>query len=408
MVPQPTLIAFTAALAGLATASPVKSNIGTKAGSFTVHQVRNNAFKPHGAFQLAKAYNKYGITMPEGLAKVVAKHNAARTAKRSSGSVNNKPEDQYDNIYLAPVAIGTPPKTLNLEFDSGSADSWVFSTRTYKAEVNGQTLYNPDKSSTAKAVDGASWNIIYGDGSSASGTVYHDVVNIGGVSFAAQGVQSADQVSDAFTHDTNSSGLLGLAFSDINTVSPNKEKTFFENVLSDLDVKAWTADLKYNAPGTYDFGKIDKSKYNGDIAYVDVDKSQGFWNFTADINGQPVPGIADTGTAELLLPDKVLEDYYSKVQGAIVDITFGGWVFPCDAKLPDFEFHPGTATITIPGKYLNFLSVDLFDKHCFGGLQSVGDFRGGAIYGDIALKAAFVVFDQSQGAPRLGWASKNL
>src|SRR5213592_3458339 len=95
MVPQPTAVAFTAALAGLAAATPIKTKIGTKAGSFSVNQVANAAFKPHGAFQPAKAYNKYGIPMPEGLARTVAKYNAAKKAKRDSGSATTTPE-QYD------------------------------------------------------------------------------------------------------------------------------------------------------------------------------------------------------------------------------------------------------------------------------------------------------------------------
>ncbi|KAI1748974.1 aspartic peptidase domain-containing protein [Xylaria castorea] len=407
MVPQPTAVAFTAALAGLAAATPIKSKIGTtKNGSFTVNQVANTAFKPHGAYQLAKAYNKYGIPMPEGLAKTVAKYNAAKKSKRSSGSAKTTPE-QYDIQYLTPVQIGTPAQTLNLDFDSGSSDLWVFSTDTTSSSVNGQALYKPGSSSTSKKVSGASWDVKYGDGSTSSGSVYHDVVNVGGVSFKSQGVESAKQVSAQFAQDADSDGLLGLAFSTLNTVTPNLEKTFFDNVADSLDTAAWTADLKYHEAGTYDFGVIDNSKYTGDISYVDVDNSQGFWGFTADVNGESVSGIADTGTTLALLPDSVVDAYYQQVDGAQNDQQQGGYVFPCDTDLPDLTFSPGDAQITIPGKYINYAPVDDSGSSCFGGLQSDGG-QGISIYGDIALKAAFVVFDQSQGSPRLGWATKDL
>lgn len=40
--------------------------------------------------------------------------------------------------------------------------------------------------------------------------------------------------------------------------------------------------LKHKAPGSYDFGHLDRSKYKGAISYKDVDNSNGFWQFTAD------------------------------------------------------------------------------------------------------------------------------
>ncbi|KAI1420479.1 aspartic peptidase domain-containing protein [Xylaria sp. FL1777] len=407
MVPQPTAIAVTAALAGLAAANPIKSKVGTpETGSFTVNQVANAAFKPHGPFQLAKAYNKYGAKMPEGLAKTVAKYNAAKKAKRDSGSAKTTPE-QYDIQYLTPVDIGTPAQTLNLDFDSGSSDLWVFSTDTPSASVNGQTQYDPSSSSSSKEVQGAKWSISYGDGSSSSGSVYHDVVNVGGVSFDSQGVESASKVSDQFAQDSNNDGLLGLAFSTLNTVTPTPEKTFFDNILDNLDVAAFTADLKYHTAGTYDFGVVDDSKYTGDISYVDVDNSQGFWGFTADINGQSVDGIADTGTTLALFPGDVVSAYYKQVDGAEEDQQQGGYVFPCDADLPDLTFTPGDAKITIPGQYINYAPADESGSTCFGGIQSSEDV-GVNIYGDIALKAAFVVFDMSTDSPRLGWANKDL
>ena len=395
-------VALTAALAGLTVANPIKPKIG----SFTVNQVSNAAFKPHGPFQLAKAYNKYGAKMPEGLAKTVAKYNTAKKAKRDSGSAKTTPEE-YDIQYLTPVEIGTPAQTLNLDFDSGSSDLWVFSTDTPSSSVNGQAQYDPSSSSSSEEVDGATWSISYGDGSSSSGSVYHDVVTVGGVSFDSQAVESASKVSDQFAQDSNNDGLLGLAFSTLNTVSPRPEKTFFDNIVDNLDVAAWTADLKYHTAGTYDFGVIDDSKYTGDISYVDVDDSQGFWGFTADINGESVHGIADTGPTLALLPDSVVSSYYSQVDGAEEDQQQGGYVCPCDAELPDLTFTPGDAEITIPGEYINYAPVDESGSSCFGGIQSSNGI-GVNIYGDIALKAAFVVFDQTTSSPRLGWATKDL
>jgi len=62
-------------------------------------------------------------------------------------------------------------------------------------------------------------------------------------------------------------------------------------------------------------------------------------------------------------------------------------------------------TITVPGSYLNFATVDKAGTTCFGGMQSDASV-GFSIFGDVALKAAFVVFDG--GNKQLGFATKSL
>ncbi|KAI1178586.1 secreted aspartic proteinase precursor [Nemania sp. FL0916] len=423
MVPQPTILAVTAALAGFAAASPVRPSIPPrippsihhKAGSFSLPQVINHFFRPHGPTQLAKTLAKYGVALPDGLARTVAKFDASRLAARDSGSVETTPE-QYDIQYLTPVQIGSPPQTLHLDLDSGSSDLWVFSTETPSTSVSGQTLYDPKKSNSSQKVDGASWHITYGDKSSSSGDVYHDTVKVGGITVKGQAVESATQVSAQFTRDSNNDGLLGLAFSTLNTVTPKPELTWFDNAAKTLDAPVWAADLKYHKPGTYDFGKIDKSKYTGEIAYVDVDSSDGFWGFESSgyaigngsFTSSPFKGIADTGTTLALIPAAAVEAYYKAVPGATLDATQGGYVFPCDATLPDFVLGVGDAgRIRIPGQYVNYAPADQSGKSCFGGIQSDEDV-GFSIIGDAALKAAYVVFDATPGKPRLGWASKAL
>lgn len=65
------------------------------------------------------------------------------------------------------------------------------------------------------------------------------------------------------------------------TVQPESQSTFFDNVQSNLASPVFCADLKYEAPGVYDFGFIDSSKHTGSVTYTPVDNSQGFWGFTA-------------------------------------------------------------------------------------------------------------------------------
>lgn len=135
------------------------------------------------------------------------------------------------------------------------ANSWVFSTLTPSSESTGHTLYNPNDG-TSSLKSGYTWDISYGDGSGAAGTVYADKVVVGAVTATSQAVEAATSVSSEFTQDTANDGLLGLAFSSINTVEPVAQTTFFDTVKSSLASPLFTADLKHDAPGYYDFGLV--------------------------------------------------------------------------------------------------------------------------------------------------------
>ncbi|KAL4722242.1 hypothetical protein ACLX1H_011022 [Fusarium chlamydosporum] len=403
------LLAASLAFASIALGAPTVQD-----KHFSVEQVKNPKFVKSGPLALAHVYAKYGVPLPKGLEKAVktVKPSGSSHSKRQngSGSVITTPSDE-DIEWLTPVQIGTPAQTLNLDFDTGSSDLWVFSTET--SGSSGHDEYNPAKSSTAKKLAGATWSISYGDGSTSSGDVYKDKVSVGGLVVNSQAVESAQRVSDEFEQETGLDGLMGLAFSAINTVKPTKQKTFFDNAISNLQSPVFTADLKHQQPGKYNFGFIDTSAYKGKIGYASVDSSQGFWDFTAtgysigsaSLNRSPIDGIADTGTTLLLLPDAVASAYYAKVSGARYDSNQGGYTFRCSSTLPNFSFAVGGVTITVPGSYINYAPVTDGSSTCFGGIQSSDDI-GINIFGDIALKAAFVVFDG--GNQRVGWAQKSL
>lgn len=229
-------------------------------GTMSLKQVRNTKLKTHsksGTVARQKAYLKFGAPVPEELTtavsrirnKIISELQGVRlpslslSDKRATGSAPAIPEE-YDVEYLTPVQIGTPPQTLNLDFDTGSADLWVYSSATPPSDVNGQEVYNPSASNTSSKLQGSTWDITYGDGSSSSGEVYYDNVTVGGLSVYPMAVEAATDVSAEFTADMDIDGLLGLAFSKLNTVSPKKEKTFFEAARATLDKYVFTADLK--------------------------------------------------------------------------------------------------------------------------------------------------------------------
>lgn len=234
---------------------------------------------------------------------------------------------------------------------------------------------------------------------------------IGATSFNAQAVEVAVNVSSGISSDTFSQGILGMGQSGGNTVRPTQQKTFIDNVQSSLQLPLFTANLQKGMAGNYNFGYINQSEYNDFIKFVSIDKTSIYWKFT--VNGYKVNGfnyrkanfgaIADTGTTLLLLPSTLAKYYYSKVKGATLDQYQGMYTFPCDAKLPDFYFGLGGYRGRVPGNYINYGRFS--STSCFGGIQS-SDGIGFSIFGDILLKAQFVVFDL--GSKKIGFANKNV
>ncbi|KAK3052044.1 hypothetical protein LTR09_006998 [Extremus antarcticus] len=312
------------------------------------------------------------------------------------GEVTATPEAN-EAAYYSSVDIGG--QKLNLNFDTGSADMWVYNTGMSSGLTSGHAVYNPVQSSTFTKYNGGTWEIQYGDGSTAKGTVGFDTVTIGGVVAQKQCIELAEQVTGTFLEDSDTDGLLGLAFSVINTVLPQPQKTFFENVMDELEQPLFTADLEEDASGTYEFGSIDERKYSGEIHYAPVDNGLGFWQVesnTYTIGGARKtctvcsPTIIDTGTSLVLMDDDVVKAYYQQVSGARYDSQNYGYMYPCIATLPDFGIAIGDYTAVINGSDITYAEASA--SYCFGGIQG-NQGTGVQILGDVLLKQFFAVFD---------------
>jgi hypothetical protein len=351
----------------------------------------------------ASATKKTSKTASAGAAKATGSGGAVAASSNSSasastGTVAATPETG-DVEYLAPINIGG--QTMVMDFDSGSSDLWVFNTQLAAASQTGHTNFDPSKSTTFKLMQGASFSISYGDGSGAAGNVGTDTVNIGGATVTSQAIELATAVSSSFVQDTQSNGLVGLAYSKLNTVKPTAQKTFFDNAKSSLAEPVFTADLRHNAVGAYTFGAIDSTKFNGSLSWAAVNTTNGFWQFSSTkfqvgtgaamtvAGGQ---AIADTGTTLMLANAAVVNAYYSQVTGAVNNQTVGGVTFPCNAQLPDLQVDVGgNYMAVVRGDDINFAPVDNAGTTCFGGLQAISsDLQ---IYGDIMFKSQFVAFN---------------
>ncbi|KAB8342704.1 hypothetical protein FH972_022304 [Carpinus fangiana] len=275
---------------------------------------RKNGFVRNGPAALAKAYRKYGWTLPDN--RPATHINIAQVGPQT-GSVPAIPQP-YHSEYLSRVTIGG--QSLDLNLDTGSSDFWVFSSFLSPTVVGNHTAYNPNKSSTFAPMPNQNWAIRYGDGSGATGIVGSDTVDIGGATVTSQAIEMATAVSTSFQSDANSDGLVGLAFSSINNVRPTPQKTFFDNIRSSLRRPLFAADLREDGSGAYHFGSAPLGTYKPPIMRVNVNNSQGYWQFASrqiTIGGvvtprpHASPAVADTGTSLLLVDDE--NRHYSAV-----------------------------------------------------------------------------------------------
>lgn len=421
--------------------------------SFTrIPVITNKNYKASGLKSYAYALHKYGIGPTRegpylvsnkvhqqgkfGQGKAlggrarVQKHVLQKKATSHGGDTSDVPAEdiQNDSLYLCEVGIGTPAQTLKLDFDTGSADLWVWSTELpsnvqSQGKSSGHTVFDPSKSSTYKKSGSSTWQIQYGDSSSASGEVGTDDVTLGGLKVEGQAIELASKLSDQFVQGAGD-GLLGLAWGSINTVKPEPVKTPVENMIAQEDIpkdaELFTAYLGSTkdtneadkGESFYTFGYIDQEvlKAAGVDApyYVDIDNSQGFWSFTsasASVNDQTITrsgntAIADTGTTLALVADDVVDAIYKAIPGAKYDSQNQGYVFPSSVtadQLPSVSFAVGDKLFAVQKEDLAF--ADAGNGMVYGGIQSRGDMTFD-ILGDTFLKGIYAIFDQ--GNKRFG------
>ncbi|KAL4980097.1 aspartic peptidase domain-containing protein [Aspergillus desertorum] len=396
----------------------------TERRSFKVETVRRSN-TIYGPAALRKAYVKYGIVAADiGLdlddfepsVKVAAAADIDTEVVEPdlTGAVSAK-SVEGDASFVSPITIGG--QELTVTFDTGSSDVWVVNTQLPKDSIEGQTAYDPSKSTTFKNMTGLTFNITYGDDSYAYGPVGTDKINVGGVTVTGQAIGLPTAVASSILDDTHSNGLVGLGFSSLNTIKPTQQKSFFETIADVLDEPVLSASLVSDGVGQYEFGTVDKSKYKGSLVNATVDSSGGFWKFESSYyrvgNGtlkkhdDATWTIADTGTSLMLLEQTVVDEYYAQVHGAQYATSASGYIYPCSAELPNLSIAIGPQHLaTVPGDLINFSEVGTNtttgEAVCYGGVQSNSGLDM-QILGDAFLKAFYVVFDLR--GPSIGVAS---
>ncbi|EXM26609.1 Aspartic peptidase A1 family [Fusarium oxysporum f. sp. vasinfectum] len=381
---------------------------------FSLEAAKNSNSKPDFVREWVAAHQKWGKAVsPETL--------SAFSLLDDDGRIDVKPLGA-DEIYIADVKVGTPPQTLKMALDTGSADLWVQSTDTiYRANPEGPWAprYKPNSSKTSHRLRDAEWEVEYVDGTHADGIVYLDTVRLGDFELKNTAIQSAQIVAPRFERETELTGILGLAKSLPSNIDP-PTPSLLDKLRPLLDDPVFTVDMRRNATGRFDFGYIDESRAKDNISWMATREDSPHWDVTFDTTAwaglrqvwmaHTFEATIDTGTTLLFLPGDLASMYWYDVPDMRVDPRLGdSFTFPCKFSndLPDLMFKvPGTEHILkIPGPYLSYSTTDNDSDYCWGGLQSA-ESLGVTIIGDIALKALYVAFDLENN--KVGFANKDL
>lgn len=254
-------------------------------------------------------------------------------------------------------------------------------------------------------------------------------MRIGGLLIKAQAIELARKLSSQFAQGTGD-GLLGLAWSSINTVCPNPARTPIDNMIQQGDIQpdqelftayfaSWRdADQPDKGESFYTFGHIDDTvlrTLGTEPHYAPIDNSRGFWQFSSvltTVGGKSYAragntAIADTGTTLALVDDETCKFIYAGISGASYDVQNQGWVFPTSltpAQLPVVGFAVGDRTFDVPKEALAF--VDVGNGTYYGGIQSRGDL-GFDILGGTWLKGIYAVSFEMSVCLRCSWGVGN-
>ncbi|KAF9915144.1 hypothetical protein BX616_006814 [Lobosporangium transversale] len=316
-----------------------------------------------------------------------------------------------DIQYYGPVNIGTPPQTVNLVFDTGSADIWFPSAECEMVGCKAHRRFDATKSSTFQK-DGRPWTIRYGEGSSASGILGQDVVEVGGVK-VHQTIGLALNESITFAQAPED-GIFGLAFNSKQTVKG--VKTFMDNAIASKAItrpifSVYLPSIRMNGGegGYYLFGAIDHNRYKGRLTSVPVTK-QGYWQvhvsdlkFEGQSLAQASEAIVDTGSTLLLVSDAASEAIHKNIKGAFYSKDEFAWVVPCSLASSTQNIY-----LTLAGKDFHVPVADLAweptkegSSLCYSGVQ--GGLEGLWVLGDVFIKNNYCVFDLSD-KPSIGIA----
>ncbi|KAI8057917.1 aspartic peptidase domain-containing protein [Syncephalis plumigaleata] len=317
-----------------------------------------------------------------------------------------------DIAYFGTVQVGNPPRSFRVDFDTGSANTWISSTLCSSVACMNHRRFDPNES-TSFHNDGRRFLVQYGDGSSVNGQLGHDDMNIGGVTLRNQPFGLAQYESDDMD-DSTIDGIMGLAFPALSAVAgvPTVLDTMVNQHL--LDAPVFSFHLSRGgedgqSTGEIIFGGIDSSRFHKPMRFASVTRPL-YWQFHVDnvyLGDNSLhlssDAVVDTGTSLIVVPNNIARQIHSHIPGSIFSRT-SGWLVPCNLSGtgPDLVFEMAGGRSSVPSIDYVGPALTLTPDMCFSNIMN-SDIEHW-ILGDTFLKNNYVMFDY--GNKRIGFAHR--
>lgn len=251
------------------------------------------------------------------------------------------------------------------------------------------------------------WDIEYGDGSSVSGIVGFDDVEIGDIKISNQAVQLVDAFRGKQFLEGELDGILGLGPGILNSVLPSTVKRPLQSIADQNLIPQNLFTINLYPDSYFTFGFIDTAAVDGrSIHWVDVDSQRGFWMFSSQyatvgrkkLNRPNGVAIVDSGSNLILTHPHIVWMIYRHIEGARYDPNQPGWIYPAGVKIPEVSFSVGddeTCLVFIDRHNMDHSEVS--PGMIFGAIQENPAYESGDfphdIFGTPFLRQVYAIFD---------------
>ncbi|EUC55021.1 aspartic protease [Rhizoctonia solani AG-3 Rhs1AP] len=310
-------------------------------------------------------------------------------------------------VWVGQIEIGTSPQKFEVAFNTGSADTWVYSSTCKGQACSSRKKYDALNWKTTKPQPGE-LTTHYLNGGAISGLAYADTITVAGLKAESQVFFLVDAV---IMKDFGIDGLLGLGLGSRSQLNaPNIINTLFSQ--QKITKHIFSMQLSSTLGSELFIGGANPLKYTGIITYVPI-LSQAEWivKGTASVNSEKVftgGMVIDSGTMLIHGPEDSVKKWWSEVSGSApcpeADCKGTGfYMFSCLVPLTVSFWFNGREFVVSAG---NFIIRKLYgNQMCVGAIRINESLKKEWILGSQFMKNVYTIFDASEARLRVGFAT---